>query len=280
MLTATFACAKGLNEELERRLWQGGILNWQMARAYPDEVEALIGQARARRLAEWIGEAERALARRDRAWFKTAFAEAPWRLWRDYCPPARIALLDIETNGLTPGFDQITVIGLVDGERSRAFVAGTPQDGHLPLSQFPAAVHEYDLIVTFNGTGFDIPFLERQFRDFGLRFDAPHFDLMPLAHRLGFSGGLKDIEAQLGIVRERDIAGLRGGEAIALWAAWRQGDAGAYQRLVRYCLADCAHLRQVAEALYSRCRSALYEAHARAIDFAGRKGIQMSLFDA
>lgn len=278
MLTATFACARGMNEELERRLWQGGILDWGLARAQPDEVAAILGTARAQRLAEWIGEAERALARRDRAWFKTSFADASWRLWRGYCPPERIALLDIETTGLTPGFDQVTVIGLVDGARTRAFVAGTPQDGDWPLAQFPAALRDYDLLVTFNGEGFDLPFLERQFRELGLRFDLPHLDLLPLARQLGFGGGLKDIEAELGIRREQGIAGMRGGEAIALWAAWRQGDAAAYRKLVQYCLADCANLRSLAEALYERRWAALYGAHARRIDFASTKGVQQTLF--
>ncbi len=37
------------------------------------------------------------------------------------------ALVDIETTGLTPGYGQITVIGLADARRARAFVSGRPQ---------------------------------------------------------------------------------------------------------------------------------------------------------
>ncbi|HAT11540.1 MAG TPA: exonuclease, partial [Planctomycetes bacterium] len=74
-----------------------------------------MGGSRAGKLAEAIGEAQKALAARDRVWFKTNFRPPEaWRLWRGYCPAARIALVDIETTGLTPGYDQITVIGLVD----------------------------------------------------------------------------------------------------------------------------------------------------------------------
>ena len=40
--------------------------------------------------------------------------------------PEQVALVDIETTGLTPGYDQITVIGLADSKGSRAFVAGKP----------------------------------------------------------------------------------------------------------------------------------------------------------
>ena len=39
-----------------------------------------------------------------------------------------VALLDIETTGRTPGYDQITVIGLSDGTKERAFVAERPID--------------------------------------------------------------------------------------------------------------------------------------------------------
>ncbi|MCS6971338.1 MAG: ribonuclease H-like domain-containing protein [Planctomycetota bacterium] len=279
MLTATFACARGMNEELERQLWQHGILNWELARAHLDEVAAVLGPARAQRLTAWIGEAERARQRCDRAWFRLAFASHPWRLWRGYCAPERIALLDIETTGLTPGFDQVTVIGLADSRRARAFVAGQPQGDDLPLAQFPAAIRDYDLLVTFNGESFDLPFLTRAFRDHGgLHLDQPHLDLLPLARQVGLSGGLKEIEAQLGIARASSIAGLRGGEAIALWAAWRQGDAAAYRRLVQYCLADCSNLALVAERLYRRCWTASFEAFARPVDFALTKGQQQSLF--
>lgn len=280
MLTATFAAAKGMNEELERALWARGVLDWELARAHPEEVAEAVGGSRAGKLAEHIVEAQQALAKHDRAWFRANFTydHEAWRLWRGYAAPERIALVDIETTGLTPGYDQITVIGLADRNGSRAFVA-KPMPGDEPLDRFPQAIRDYDLIVTFNGENFDLPFIERQFREGGFRFDLPHIDLLVLSRSLGITGGLKDIEKQLGISRGGDIANMRGNEAIALWGAWRnQGDANAYRRLVTYCKADCVNLWELADLLYGRRWEKVHTAHAKAVDFAKTKGQQLSIF--
>lgn len=279
MLTASFAFAKGMTEDLERALWSRGVLSWELARAHPEEAAEALGGGRAGRLAEALGEAQKALDGRDRLWFRSAFATATaWRLWRGYCPSERIALVDIETTGLTPGYDQITVIGLVDRQRQRVFVAGRPMPGDEPLDRFPAALRDYDLIVTFNGENFDLPFIERHFKDAGFRCELPHLDLMVLARQLGISGGLKDIEKQVGIARGGDIAGMRGGEAIALWGAWKNGDAEAYRKITTYCKADCANLWDLAEVLYARRWQAVFAAHAKEVDFARTKGQQLSIF--
>jgi uncharacterized protein len=106
----------------------------------------------------------------------------------------------------------------------------------------------------------------------------PHLDLLVLSRSLGISGGLKDIEKQLGIARGGDIAGMRGGEAIALWGAWRNGDAAAYRKITTYCKADCANLWDLADILYRRRWQAVHAAHAKVVDFARTKGQQLSIF--
>ncbi|MEK7415356.1 MAG: ribonuclease H-like domain-containing protein [Planctomycetota bacterium] len=279
MLTASFQFAKGMTEELERALWMRGVVTWDLARAHPEEVSEAVGASRSGKLIEQITDAQKALAGRDRAWFRTAFGtKESWRLWRAYVAPERVALVDIETTGLTPGYDQITVIGLADSRSARAFVAGKPMPGDEPIDKFPQALKDYDLIVTFNGENFDLPFIERHFKDSAFRIDLPHMDLLLLSRSLGISGGLKDIEKQMGIVRGADIAGVRGSEAIALWGAWKHGDAAAYKKLVTYCKADCTNLRELADRLYALRWAKVYEAHAKAVDFAKTKGQQQTIF--
>lgn len=279
MLTSSFQFAKGMTEDLERALWGRGVLTWDLARAHPEEVSEGVGGSRAGRVAEALAEAQKALAGRDRAWFRAHFGQhEAWRLWRGYCAPERIALVDIETTGLTPGYDQITVIGLVDRNRQRVFVAGKPMPGDDPIDRFPAAIKDYDLIVTFNGENFDLPFIERHFKEQGYRTEQPHLDLLVLARALGISGGLKDIEKQVGIARGGDIAGMRGGEAIALWGAWKNGDAAAYKKITTYCKADCANLWDLAEILYGKRWDKVHAAHAKPVDFAKTKGQQLSIF--
>ena len=66
----------------------------------------------------------------DYAWFGKNWPKTEtWRLWRGYCETHEHALMDIETTGRTPGFDQITVIGCSDGKIEHAFVADRPLPG-------------------------------------------------------------------------------------------------------------------------------------------------------
>ncbi len=282
MLTASFIAAKGMTEELERLLWAKGIATWALAREHAAEVHEALGGQRAARLLDHLAAAEAARGRGDGAWFAAHWpAEHAWRLWRGWCDddPAQIGLLDIETTGLTAGIDQVTVAGLVCGPRARAFVAGAPQEGHEPLDRFPEAVRGLRLLATFNGGNFDLPFLERHFRAVNLRFDLPHIDWMPPARAAGLSGGLKDMERQLGLARADEIKDVRGLGAIQLWATWRsQGDLAAYRRLTSYCLADCANLRPFGDAIYQRLWDRTHGAHVRHVDFAAIKGQQQTLF--
>lgn len=279
MLDRSFIFAKGMTEELERALWGHGITSWELARTHADEIAAVLGGARAGKLLEAIGQAERARDAGDAAWFKGNWPDKEqWRLWRGYADPAHIALVDIETTGLTPGYDQITVIGLADGAAARAFVAGRPQPGDESLDRFREAIKPYRLLVTFNGANFDVPFIERAFREHGFRFDLPHLDLLYPARSLGLSGGLKDMEKAVGIVRGDDIKDIRGGEAIQLWGQWRAGDANAYRRLVTYCKADCVNLAAFADAVHRRTWDRIFTPHAREVDFAKLKGTQQTLF--
>lgn len=279
MLTRSFIFARGMTEELERGLWSRGVIDWDILRRHRGEAVEVLGEARSQRLVQAVNEADQARTAKDLAWFRTQWPEREmWRLWQGWCEDDECALVDIETTGRTPGYDQITVIGLSDGSREEAFVADKPQPGDQALAAFPAAIRRFALLVTFNGLGFDVPFIEKHYRAQGFRFEQPHLDLLPVARSVGLTGGLKDMEQQLGIVRDDDIADMRGHEAIALWGAWKAGDLNAYQRLVTYCKADCTNLRAFADQVYRRKVAAVYTPYAQDIDLDQAKGQQLSLF--
>jgi hypothetical protein len=268
-----------MTEDLERALWGRGLLTWELLRRHPGEAGEVMGQGRAMKLVEAVGEAEQALARCDHAWFKANWPEKElWRLWKGLCDPAKIALVDIETTGLTAGYDQITVIGLADGVSSRVFVAGRPLPGDELLDKFREIIKGYSLVVTFNGQNFDIPFIEKHFRDAHFRFEQPHLDLLWPARSLGLGGGLKDMEKQIGIERAADIKEMRGLEAIQLWGAWKAGDQAAYKRLTTYCKADCVNLKDFAEHVYLRKWDKVYTPYAKDVDFDRIKGQQLTIF--
>lgn len=284
MLTASFIFAKGVTDELERALWSKGLISWDILRQFPEEAIAILGQSRTQKLVEQVVEAQAALSRGDAAWFRTMWPERErWRLWKGFATADKVAFVDIETTGLTPGYDQITVIGLAavpdSGAVATAFVAGKPQPGDEALDRFREAIKAYHLVITYNGTSFDVPFIERSFRDSNFRFEQPHLDIMMPARSVGLLGGLKDMEKQVGIVRPAEIKDMRGAEAIQLWGQWKNsGDVAAYRKLTTYCKADCVNLRDFTQAVYAKKWDTIFTSHARHVDFAKVKGQQLTLF--
>ena len=280
MLNHSFIFAKGMTEESERALWARGITSWELLAKHPEEASEVLGPARAAKLHESVAEAKKAHAALDHSWFRLHWPERElWRLWEGYCQLNEIALVDIETTGLTPGYDQITVIGLADATGAvKTYVQGRPLAGDETLEKFREAIRRYRLIVTFNGAGFDLPFIEKHFRETNFRFEQPHLDLLIQARVLGLGGGLKDLEKQLGIIRADDIKEIRGTEAIRLWGAWRAGDQAAYKRLTSYNQADCVNLAAFAGHIFKRRHEQTFAAHSRTVDFDRIKGQQLTLF--
>ena len=61
--------------------------------------------------------------------------------------------LDIETTGLSRYYETITTISLYDGKSIFYYV----KDQN--LDDFPVDIKQYNVIVTYNGKSFDIPFV-------------------------------------------------------------------------------------------------------------------------
>jgi len=74
------------------------------------------------------------------------------------------------------------------------------------------------------------------------RLDQPHIDLYFVLRLLGYRGGLKSIEKQLGIERDVEVREVEGVGAIQLWKRYCQGDRKALDQLTQYNLADVENL--------------------------------------
>ncbi len=160
----------------------------------------------------------------------------------------RMGFLDIETNGGL-GADDITVIGVYDGDESRIYVKGRD------LDRFAEDASRFAVWVTFFGGGFDIPLLRRRFPR--LPFDQLHIDLCPTLRRLGFKGGLKHIENTLGIQRPPEVEGLGGWDAVRLWRQYRRhGDKDALRLLLAYNREDIENLSLLLAFAYGRLKTA------------------------
>jgi uncharacterized protein len=236
LLRATFLHLPGIGPATEAALWRQGIRDWEELRA--SARSAPVGRAPAPGLLPGIAASEEALRRRDAAWFGRRLPDAErWRLYPEFRD--RTAFLDIETTSLSPYEGIVTVVSVHGAGATRSFVAGED------LAEVPAYLGRFPLLVTFNGSRFDVPFLEVALPE----FVAPpvHIDLRFLLYRLGLSGGLKRIEATLGLGDRGGVEGIDGLAAVRLWHEHRRGNAGALDRLVRYNRADTRNLEPLLE---------------------------------
>jgi uncharacterized protein len=241
MIQATFCHAQGLGLTTEQRLWEAGILSWEAALQTASTLP--LSDVKKRQLFPVLEASQLALERQDSRWFQKNFPSAA--LWRGAKAfEESIAYVDIETDG---GYEasSVTVIGLFDGFETKLYVKGQN------LEDFVTDIKDYKLLVTFFGTGFDLPFLRRRFPELAL--DQLHIDLCPALRRLGQTGGLKAIEHRLGIQREDTVEGMSGMDAVYLWALWeRRRDEAALERLLAYNRADIENLKLLLEWAYPK----------------------------
>jgi uncharacterized protein YprB with RNaseH-like and TPR domain/predicted nuclease with RNAse H fold/dephospho-CoA kinase len=151
--------------------------------------------------------------------------------------PNRVLFLDVETTGLSRYYDDVTLVGwLLDGVY-RVHVAG--DDPGFLLSDLGSA----SALVTFNGTLFDLGFLEKTFT--GLVLPSVHADLRYLAKRVGLAGGQKAIEKQIGIFIRAGVNDIDGPEAALLWHRYLRGDKQSLRRLIEYNRCDVVAMREI-----------------------------------
>ena len=170
-----------------------------------------------------------------------------WRTWPEF--KGKTVFLDIETTGLSPRYNEVTVVGLYDGKKSKCFIQGKN------LEFLNEELSKYHSIITFNGSLFDIPFLQASIKE--IPIPKLHVDLRFVLSSLGYRGGLKSIEKQLGLEREGDLADLSGWDAVKLWRKYKKGNLDALDTLVRYNIADIENLKILMEFAYKEKKKKL-----------------------
>ena len=241
MLTSSFIFLPGVGPVTERRWWQEGLLDW---RSFLDR-PSVAGLSKQRKT--WYDEELReAQSLTEKGQIHMFGSRLPrrehWRLY-ETCRP-RTSFLDIETTGASPESGEVTVVGLHHGGNTTSLVRGES----LTTERLQTELDHCDLLVTFFGSVFDVPYLRAKFPD--LRFPTLHFDLCFAARRLALRGGLKHIEQELGIERNQTISGLDGLDAVRLWFLWRGGDMIARDTLLIYNRADTENLVLLADRFY------------------------------
>jgi uncharacterized protein YprB with RNaseH-like and TPR domain len=152
------------------------------------------------------------------------------------------AYLDIET---TFG-GSISVIGIYRPDTGTTQLVG---GGVSDLNLYDT-LEGVSTIITFNGSGFDLPMIRKRLMA-DLKAEFAHRDLLYVCRKRGLRGGLKVVEQILGIAR--DSAGISGWDAPRLWSRFeRYGDRSALDTLLAYNYDDVVNLA-VLESLLDGC---------------------------
>ncbi len=152
MVKRTFVHLPGIGHRTEAHFWRQGLATWEdflTVRRIPG-----LGSERLNWLKGFIEESLRHLD--SPAYFAHRLPGSDlWRLFHHF--RSRTAYLDIETTGAGWPELAVTVVGLYDGQDMRQFVLGRN------LKDFPEALQGVDVLVTFNGSQFDLPVLRAAF---------------------------------------------------------------------------------------------------------------------
>ena len=239
----SFIPVRGVGETTERRLWRAGVTHWD------DFDGAHVGETTADRIDSFIGEARSRLRSGDARYFGETFPSGErWRLYENFRDST--CFFDIETTGLSPETDEVTTVSFHQDGETTTLVAGDNLTSGSLAEQFGKT----DLVATFNGKRFDVPFLES---NFDVSVDVPHIDLLYPCRRLDLTGGLKRVEVEVGI--ERDRPDLSGRDAVRLWHEYERGDDAALDTLVSYNREDAVNLRTLLDEVTGRLHRSVFE---------------------
>ena len=232
MLRRSFVHLPGVGLKTEQSLWQKGVHSWDIFLGEYGRSACAFSRKKYEALSEQVELCRERLNAIDAAHFARMMPSSHlWRLFTEF--RAHAAYLDIETTGLGGPGDHITTVALYDGTGIHHYIHGQN------LDSLDKDLARYKLLITYNGTCFDLPFIRNYL---GIAVDHAHIDLRFLLASLGYRGGLKCCEKSLGLDRG-DLDGVDGYLAVLLWNEYRKkGDKKALDTLLAYNMADAANL--------------------------------------
>ena len=156
------------------------------------------------------------------------------------------AYLDIETTSLSPYSGDLTVVGLhLDYGNKNTTIQLVGKE--ISASKLIEAIDEVGMLYTYNGTRFDLPYIEVKL-GIDLNKSCTHKDLMYDCWRRDIYGGLKKVERKLGI--KRKTANIDGFMAVQLWYDYElHGNEKALEILLEYNREDVVNLKSLREKL-------------------------------
>ncbi|MDB4303471.1 ribonuclease H-like domain-containing protein [Desulfosarcina sp.] len=243
MIRKSFIFLPGISKKTEENIWKQGITSWDSF--IKSDIKG-ISKKRKHLYNTQLLYARSNLYSFNSSYFNTLPTTQTWRLYDFF--RGDIVFLDIEATGVNKQND-ITVVGLFDGIDTKTMIKGV----NLDFKVLKKELEKYKLIITFNGSSFDLPFIKKRY---DILPDIPHIDLRHLCAKVGLTGGLKEIEKKLGIKRNRIVDNMHGGDPLTLWKMYRgSGDAYYLEVLVEYNEEDVINLKKIMEYCYKKITS-------------------------
>ena len=235
MIQNSFIFLEKISTGKERRLWNQGISDWAVF-LNTERIQGISPQKK-HYYDRKLREAQHALLQEQSAYFMGKLpSKEMWRLYpsfRDEC-----CFLDVETDSL----GKVVVVGISQYYTTSTFVRGF----NLDKAALERELGKYKLLITFNGSAFDLPKLKAQF---AVTPAIPHIDLKPLCVALGLKGGLKAVEERLNLKRPNHLYG----HPVELWKAFQaSGDREWLELLIEYNKEDIENLKAVMEHVYKQ----------------------------
>lgn len=225
----------GIQFKTEKKIWEQGINDWDCFL----NTNRIRGISKIRKdiFDKEILGAKQALKNEDLEFFCKWPSSHNWRLY-DYFKDETL-FLDIEV-GKTQ--KDIIIVGMFDGFNTKVMIKCYNLDKRLLLKE----LEKYKLLITFNGSSFDIPALEKYF---GFKLNIPHIDLKHLCLKLGLKGGLKAVEKKLNVYRPKHLRG----HPIDLWKAFMaSGNKEYLDLMIQYNEEDVVNLKLIIDYCYKK----------------------------
>ena len=162
--------------------------------------------------------------------------------YNTYTKGLKCRVFDIETTGLYPGRDRIISASFIDpdGSNLAQYFSESSASEHLTVSSVLSEFKDCDVIITYNGQSFDVPFVLTRAKKYGLAEELPAFynvdvyrwlkSYWPLAETAP-SLSQKSVEKILGIDDSRTDL-INGGECIQLYSEYINLDDGHAKDLI------------------------------------------------
>ena len=237
MIRNSFIFLEKIGKKGEQNIWNCGIKDWQ---DFINEKKVKgISKQKKEYYNRRINEAQKFLLEDDPKYFINKLPKKEmWRLYdhfKDDC-----CFLDIEVDS----YGKIILVGISDYYNTNSFVRGFNLDKNILEKE----LQKYKIIITFNGSSFDLPKLKKELH---VEMNSPHIDLKPLCVNLGLKGGLKEVERILELRRPQHLLG----NPVELWKAFHaSGDREYFELLRDYNNEDIENLKVIMDVVYKKMK--------------------------